>query len=827
MNSKIFLALFLSFLSTGLLSQDIQSIDKLISDLENQNASNLNNQNDLNAEAVKQNSSLRPIEELPEEIIQPQTSLKFGFDYINALPTSIDSRQDLPVPNDYVIGINDQIRILLTGTKQRTYLVNVDSSGSILIPEIGSILVSGLSFNEMKAEIEKIISSLLVGVNVNVSIATVSAKKINIIGAVKKPGTYVVNPFTTISTSLSYSGGLEDFASLRNIRIIRNGNEQKFDLYDLLIFGDRAKDINILQGDTVIVDSTSNFVEISGEVLRPFIYEYTSGDTYRDLIYKFGQGPTKNADLENINVERLDENILSTFYPNLDQSISSTSIEKIKVFKKPASKQLDIEILGNGVYQKSLKLEEYDTLEKVISSLEFSDQIYPFYAYLEQYSDLPIFREKISFSISDANSYKDVQMKRNSKIRFYSRDDVEKVQEYFKKLEQYNDVAAEERGLASLSPNFFIRPDSEGEDQLNSRFQILENGIYFDRLNAEYITQDNLNKIYDDFNVSKEIYESVAKKSIRNFYYSGGRLILPIEGSISAKMLVDFYGLSENHSTENTVISLGDGTTTKGFETIFDADSINSIYIPKIDFGTNKVSIFGSVKSPGVYDVPIGTTLDDLYDIANGFLESADLGAIVFTRETIKEKEALALEESKGILIDAIFSSAGSSVATGTNANSNTEQLISLLNLAKSTSPLGRLTGNLEPNSRLANSLVLEEGDVVNVTPKVSTVTITGQVLQPLTVIFKNDLSLEDYISLSGGYTDYADVKKIYIIRKDGTSFLVNNSFFRRGEVILPGDTIVVPRDLDKLSPIPLISVATSIISNIAFAAASLNSLSR
>jgi len=826
MNSKIFLALFLSFLSTGLLSQDIESIDKLISDLENQNASNLNNQNYLNAEAVKQNSSQRPIEELQEEIIQPQASLKFGFDYINALPTSIDSRQDLPVPNDYLIGINDQIRILLTGTKQRTYLVNVDSSGSILIPEIGSILVSGLSFNEMKAEIEKIITSLLVGVNVNVSIASVSAKKINIIGAVKKPGTYVVNPFTTISTSLSYSGGLEDFASLRNIRIIRNGNEQKFDLYDLLIFGDRAKDINILQGDTVVVDSTSNFVEISGEVLRPFIYEYTSSDTYRDLIYKFGQGPTKNADLENINVERLDENILSTFYPNLDQSISSTSIEKIKVFKKPASRQLDIEILGNGVYQKSLKLEEYDTLEKVISSLEFSDQIYPFYAYLEQYSDLPIFREKISFSISDANSYKDIQMKRNSKIRFYSRDDIEKVQEYFEKLEQYNDVAAEERGLASLSPNFFIRSDSEDEDQLNSRFQILESGIYFDRLNAEYITQDNLNEIYDDFNVSKELYESVAKKSIRNFYYSGGRLILPIEGSISAKMLVDFYALSENHSTENTVISLNDGTTTKGFETIFDADSINSIYIPKIDFGTNKVSIFGSVKSPGVYDVPIGTTLDDLYDIANGFLESADLGAIVFTRETIKEKEALALEESKGILVDAIFSSAGSSVATGTT-NSNTEQLISLLNLAKSTTPLGRLTGNLEPNSLLANSLVLEEGDVVNVTPKVSTVTTTGQVLQPLTVIFKNDLSLEDYISLSGGYTDYADVKKIYIIRKDGTSFLVNNRFFKRGEVILPGDTIVVPRDLDKLSPIPLISVATTIISNIAFAAASLNSLSR
>ena len=86
---------------------------------------------------------------------------------------------------------------------------------------------------------------------------------------------------------------------------------------------------------------------------------------------------------------------------------------------------------------------------------------------------------------------------------------------------------------------------------------------------------------------------------------------------------------------------------------------------------------------------------------------------------------------------------------------------------------------------------------------------------------------MEDYISFGGGYTDYADVKKIYVIRKDGTSFLVNNRPFRRGDAIMPGDTIVVPRDLDKVSTIPLISAATSIISNIAFAAASLNSLSR
>ncbi len=750
---------------------------------------------------------------------------KFGFDYIKKIPKSISTTSDLPVPNEYTLSLGDSIRVILTGGKQDSFVLKVDLDGTISIPDLGIINIYGESFSEVKRKIKNLVEVSYVGTEASVSLQELAAKKINIIGAVANPGIYIVNPFTTVSSALAYSGGFEEFASLRNIRIIRNGDEQKFDLYDLLIFGDRTKDANVLQGDTIIVDSTSNFVEVTGEVLRPFIYEYTSSDTYRDLIYKFGQGPTKNADLQSINVERLDENILSTFYPNLEEYISSTSIEKIKVFKKPASKQLDIEILGNGVYQKSLKIDEFDSLEKVINSLEFSDQIYPFYANLEQYSDLPIFREKISFSIADPNSYKNIEMKRNSKVKFYSRDDIEKIQEYFKLLEQNEDKTADENKVASLSPNVLQSFNSENKDQSNIRFQMLENGVFLDRLNAEYITQDDLNKIYDDFNDSKEIFDTISKKSIRNFYYSDGRMVLPIEGLVSAKMLIDFYALSENHDIENTVISLTDGTTIKSYENKLNADSINSIYIPKIKLGTNRVTILGSVKSPGVYDVPIGTTLNDLYDIANGFLDSADLGAIVFTRDSIKEKEALALEESKSILIDAIFSSAGSSAATGTG--NNFDQLISLLNLAKATSPLGRLTGNLEPNSPLANSLVLEDGDSINIVPQISTVSITGQVLQPLTVTYKNDLSLEDYISFGGGYTDYADVKKIYVIRKDGTSFLVNNRPFRRGDAIMPGDTIVVPRDLDKISTIPLISAATSIISNIAFAAASLNSLSR
>ena len=247
--------------------------------------------------------------------------------------------------------------------------------------------------------------------------------------------------------------------------------------------------------------------------------------------------------------------------------------------------------------------------------------------------------------------------------------------------------------------------------------------------------------------------------------------------------------------------------------------------MPKIKLNTRTVTVKGLVKSPGVYDVPIGTTLDDLYRIVNGLLEYADSDSIIFIRESIKESELKALESSKQVLIDTIFSSAGSSIVSGSSSNSN--QLLPLIALASEVEPVGRLTGDLSPGSNLSKNLVIENNDLIEIIPRRTTVTVAGEVLQPLTLSYEDGYEVSDFISLSGGYTKYADKKKMYLIRKNGTSVPINRRLFAMGTKILPGDTIVVPRDIERISPIPLVSVATSIISDIAFASASLNSLNR
>jgi len=99
-----------------------------------------------------------------------------------------------------------------------------------------------------------------------------------------------VNPFSTISSALAYSGGISEIGTLRNIKLIRNnGSTFSFDLYKLLINGDRSDDITIEAGDVIVIGPAEQFITLEGEVRRPAIYEIMEKESLEDLV-KFGLG---------------------------------------------------------------------------------------------------------------------------------------------------------------------------------------------------------------------------------------------------------------------------------------------------------------------------------------------------------------------------------------------------------------------------------------------------------------------------------------------------------------------------------------------------------
>ena len=200
----------------------------------------------------------------------PLADDKFGYNF-KTIPTSTSAASDMPITPYYIISVGDEVSLILSGTRDEIYNLEVNLDGkTILIPELGSILLAGESFKDAKEKINRLVIQSFVGVRVDTTMSELSAKKITIVGAVNTPGTYLVNPFTTITSALAYSGGVSEFASLRSIVLKRaNGDEIIFDLYDLLINGDRKSDVALQTGDTILLQGTDKFVEISEKFLGP------------------------------------------------------------------------------------------------------------------------------------------------------------------------------------------------------------------------------------------------------------------------------------------------------------------------------------------------------------------------------------------------------------------------------------------------------------------------------------------------------------------------------------------------------------------------------
>ena len=80
--------------------------------------------------------------------------------------------------------------------------MKVQLDGTVFFPELGSISVAGESFLDIKNKFRNLIEQSYIGVSIDLSLKDLSAKKITIVGAVNNPGTYLVNPFTTISNCI-------------------------------------------------------------------------------------------------------------------------------------------------------------------------------------------------------------------------------------------------------------------------------------------------------------------------------------------------------------------------------------------------------------------------------------------------------------------------------------------------------------------------------------------------------------------------------------------------------------------------------------------------
>jgi protein involved in polysaccharide export with SLBB domain len=214
--------------------------------------------------------------------------------------------------------------------------------------------------------------------------------------------------------------------------------------------------------------------------------------------------------------------------------------------------------------------------------------------------------------------------------------------------------------------------------------------------------------------------------------------------------------------------------------------------------GTITVRIQGEHLSPQEYVLPYGTRIGELMQNIR-FSERSDPDSLQLFRNSVKDRQRAMLNTSLRALEAAALTARSGTSDEARLRKEESELLLQWVERAKTIEPRGQV---VMARSSMRDSLLLENGDILNVPTRDGLVLVSGEVLFPNAVAFEPNLSLEDYIRRSGGYTQNADSSRVIISRRDG-SFQEATG----GRGIFSTDSEVTIRQGDEVLVLPKIDV--------------------
>jgi polysaccharide biosynthesis/export protein len=846
----------------------------------------------------------------------------FGYDFFEGSPSTYPSSKQFTVPENYIIGQGDIVKISLYGNRNNRYELQVSADGDIFIPDIGPVSSAGLTFDSLKSVITKTLSAQYIGTSANVTLGKLRSINIFILGNAVNPGMYTVSALTTMTNAIFINGGIRKTGSLRNIQLKRNGEIiSTMDFYDLLLKGDTSNDKSLKEGDVVFIPSITKTVAITGEVLKPAIYELFENEKLSDLI-QFAGNLKPEADLNSIEIERVDStnNSFKLLDINLNRKASkNANLENgdlVNVYPVNSTMRNAILITGHAQQPGFMSWEEGLRVSNIISSF---DSLLPMtdlnYTIVKRELSGGIFNifqidiEKLLKDLNDnKNSSQNILLRERDEIVFFPKflsldlvstelienDDLSQSQRQ-SLLEQYQKKQTEINPVTGL-------PISNNNSKSNEPVSAenIDNNIFYRYNVYHYCTLPE--------NVGQEIVESGGIASVASLsetqtasledirsaqVLEGSRtqsqelsltdvcrqqLINPIlnlikrqSTSIEMKKVVSIYGnvffpgeypLSENMTLEDAIKSGGglkDSTYTTDIELIrsdldgkeykisntnastLDTRMMSSslrpndlVNIKKISREVSNVQILGEVFFPGTFPISKNETLRSLIMRAGSFNNKAFPKAAVFQRQSLAANELKRFNKAQAeIKRKILLASQTKGVGQETFNPEVLNQLDILLQTGNTSLSLGRIVVDIQAIvDGTSEDIILEDGDTLFIPKAQNTVSVIGEVFVTNAHSFEDNLTLTDYINLSGGTTNFADQENTYIIKSDGSiippSRTRSSGFFRSNysakNSLSPGDTIVVPLKVDTFSGIRATTEVTQVIYQLAVAAAAVSS---
>ena len=683
----------------------------------------------------------------------------FGRDIFSNKNLSFEPLMNIATPQNYVLGAGDQVSVDIYGASQKSVDCTVSPDGDIVIEGYGPIRVGGLSVAAAKARLRATLGSRYQSSRINLSLGQTRTVSINVMGEVKKPGTYTLSAFASVFNALYMAGGTNDIGTLRNIKIYRNNRLVSVcDIYDYILNGKMTGNVRLHDGDVIIVGPYDCLVNVTGKVKRPMYYEMKRNESLQTLL-RYAGGFTGDAYKKAVRVNRKTGREYAVF--NVDEfDMSSFQIAD-----------------GDSVSVDSILPRYANTVE--IKGAVFRPGMYQLGDGINSVRSLVQHAEGLTEEAFTARAVMH-RMKADRTLRVIPVD-IQGIMEG-----RVADIPLKENDVLFIP----TKQTAMNEQTISIQGEVVYPGIY------KYADNETL----EDFVLQ-----------------AGG---LTDKASTVKVDVARRVGNPKALTTDSIIaktysFALKDGFVVDG-EQGFVLQPFDEVYVRKNPSYSEqqKVSVDGEVTFPGTYTLSHRQTrLTDLVKAAGGATNLAYIhGARLERRTNEAERKRMeaALQMQKEQLQQELMSLAASqtsgSALQQVGQQSKEEEIKKFQ--VPNTYPVGiELDKALaDPNSDA--NIVLREGDRLILPQYTSTVKVNGAVMYPNTVSFIKGKGVGYYVNAAGGYSRNARKSGAYVIYMNG---MVSKSSKAKVE---PGCEIVVPSKIRRRSsPAEILGIGSSMSS--------------
>lgn len=734
----------------------------------------------------------------------------FGQSLFVQPPSTFAPFDTLPVPDDYVIGPGDELLVTVCCQVEADLRVIVDRSGQIYVPKVGQVAVSGVHYGDLEQHLKAEISKFFKNFKVTANLGRLRSIQVLVVGNARYPGTYTISALSTLVNAVFASGGPTSEGSLRDIQVRRNGAViTDFDFYDLLIKGDKSKDVRLLPGDVLYFPPIGPLVGISGSVNSPAIYEIKADSKLNDLIEMAG-GLNTVADSNKITVDRVVEHqarkTLEFPYDEQSKALALRDGDIVHVFSIVSRFEDTVTLRGSvanpGRYPWKPGMRVRDLIPNAEALLTRQYWLYRAAMVNGRATEYPVRLPRCN-----ASRQTNAPMMENAKTPNASAPNNASPSIMSSKGALLNGNMALDAAAQSGYPSVNGQPnsieyanDSQGPCIPSDQYS---NGVSTDRP----LSQSNDQTSKSSEQGTQTEYTAEAPNRVRNIADDVRRSAPEINWDYATIQRVNLQDLSSKLiwlSPRKAILERDDASNLElqpgDIVTIF---SQTDVSVPQAE-RPRYVVIEGEVKRPGVYKLEPDERLHSILERAGGLTENAYVYGTRLTRESARVEQQRSLDQLAAEMELEIRQTAMAVAASASPGDVGQLQAAQqgIVGQLRGSHASGRVAIPVNPSDKAVNDfpdMDMEDGDRMIIPHTPSTVSVVGNVYSPGSFIFESQNTAGAYLEMAGKGKPHSDLHHAFVLRANGVVVAANNvngpfagNKFDRLH-LYPGDEIVVP----------------------------------